>query len=206
VQVQALSPEVAGRLGLADKGGVVLSRVLPGGPAAKAGLVDGDIVIDIAGQAVKEPRSLQRIVAGLPVGKSVELTVVRDGARKAVTLTIDQQPESFGLAADTAGPAATALDKVGASVLELSPKIARQFGYSEGTQGVLVAEVEPDSVADRAGLRVGTLIVKVDGHSVKTIEGTRRALEQSSLERGWLLQVRTPQGETTYVLLKSSPG
>jgi serine protease Do len=206
VQIQALTPDVAARLGVKDKGGVVLSKVLPGGPAAKCGLQDGDIVTEVSGQPVKNPRSLQRLVAGLPIGKKVELAVVRDGARKMFTLTVENQPATFGVAdgAPTAGP--TQLGKLGAMVSELTAKTARQFGYSEGTEGVLVTEVEPDSAAATAGLRPGMLIVKVDAQEVKTVEQLRGALDKGSRERGRLLQVRTAQGGTSYVLLKAARG
>jgi serine protease Do len=206
VQVQALAPEVAARLGVAGKDGVVLSRVMPGGPAAKAGLRDGDILTEIAAQPVKDPRNLQRIVAGLPTGKKVELAVVRDGNRKVVTVTVESQPESFGQTDEGPGPAPTALGKLGAKVANLTPMTARQFGYSERTEGVLVAEVEPESGAGLAGLQAGMLITKVDGQHVKTVQEFGGALERGSQDRGWLLQVRTPRGGTSYVLLKSSRG
>ena len=203
VQVQALDPEVAAKLGLAGKSGVVIAKVTTGAPAAKAGMHDGDVLTEIAGQPVKDPRGLQRIVASLPTGKEIELAVFRDGARKVLKLTIEEQPESFGTASDTSDSGLTNLGKIGVKVTDLTAEKAKQFGYPEKTEGVLIAEVDPDSVAGGAGLRSGMLILAVDQQRVKSAQEVQKALEQGSLEKGILFQVRSPQGGTTYILLKA---
>ncbi len=79
VQVGPLNADISGRLGLKDKTGVVVAKVMPKSPAQKSGLEEGDILTDVNGQAVKDPRSLQRTVAALTIGKKVELVVFRDG-------------------------------------------------------------------------------------------------------------------------------
>jgi serine protease Do len=202
VQVQGLTPEVAARLGVPGKSGVVIAKVMPGAPAAKAGMQDGDVLTDVAGQAVKDPRSLQRIVAGLPTGKQVALNVVRDGARKTLNLTVEEQPGTFGLSNESPVGGPTALGKFGVKVMDLTPKAAKEFGHPDGSEGVLIAEVDQDGAAATAGLRSGMLILKVDQQRVKTVAELQKALEKGSAEQGWLLQVRTPQGGTDYVLLK----
>ena len=83
VQTGPLNPEIAARLNVPNKTGTVISKVFPGSPAAKAGMHDGDILMELAGKQVKDPRSLQGIVAGLEIGKQVDMTVFRDGARQA---------------------------------------------------------------------------------------------------------------------------
>ena len=76
---------------------------------------DGDILIEVAGKQVKDPRSLQRIVAGLEIGKQVEIAVFRDGARKALNLTVEKQPQSFGLANQQQEQTPAPLGKIGRS-------------------------------------------------------------------------------------------
>jgi len=178
---------------------------MPGGPAAHCGLQEGDVLTEIAGQPLEGPQGLQRVVAGLPLGKPVELTVYRDGDRKVLTLTVEEQPEAFGTAADFSGSEPTALGKIGVKVMDLTAERAKELGYAEKTEGVLIAEVEPNSVADGAGLRSGWLILKVDQLKVTTVAELQKALDKGSLEKGVLLQVRTLHNGTTYVLLKAPP-
>jgi serine protease Do len=202
VQVSPLNPDVAARLGVAGNGGVLIAKVLPDAPAAKSGLQDGDVLTDVAGQAVNDPRSLQRIIASVQTGKQVDVGIVRDGVRKVLKLTVQEQPESFGLSNDLTGQGPTTLAKFGVKVMDLTPESAQEFGHGQKSEGVLVAEVEPDSSAAKAGLQRGMLIIKVDQQSVRTVAELRKALAKGSAQNGWLLQVRTPLGGTEYVLLK----
>ncbi|HLN30961.1 MAG TPA: Do family serine endopeptidase [Gemmataceae bacterium] len=209
IQVQTLDPEVASRLGGANtSSNVAVTTVMAGSPAAHAGLKEGDIVTSIAGKPVKDGRDLQRIVATAPLGKPVELNVLRDGTAKTLKVTIQEQPRGFASAAGAVPEDAsqeaetTSLDKVGVRITDLTGERAKQLGYPEKTEGVLITDVEADSVADGAGLKSGTLILKVDQMRVRTVEEARKAFEGSSMDKGVLLQVRTPKGGTTYVLLK----
>jgi serine protease Do len=205
VQVQRLEPQVAARLGLSS--GVVISRVSKGSPAARAGLQDGDIVTAVAGRDVKDLRELQQVIAKLPPGKATEFTVLRDGNRKTLPVTIEEQPQDYGAPAGSNdapsekdfGP--MALAEVGIKIMDMNPALASQLGYPEKTEGVAIVEVEADSMGARAGLVPGTLILKVDKTGVKTAEQARQALKKGSLEKGMVLQVKTPRGGITYVML-----
>jgi serine protease Do len=206
IQVQALEPEVAKRLGLAGKSGVVVAKVLPGTPAAAAGMEDGDVIVRIAGQSVRDGHDLQMKVANLPLEKSVDVTVVRDGAEKDLHVSIAEQPQQYGLAAaDTGEPESQAggLEAIGAKVTGITPELAKENGLPEKARGVLVTEVEENGVAARAGLRRGTLIEKMDRRPVNTVEEARAQLQRGSLESGILVQVRTGSSGTSYVLLKA---
>jgi serine protease Do len=212
VQISALSPEVAQRMGMTSHDGVVISKVSPRTPAAKAGLQDGDIVTELAGKPVKDAHSLQRTVAELPLGKPVDVTVWRDGATKKLQVAVAEQPQGYGLAAAHGSESSeqeaepSKLDKLGLKVTELTQEQARQLGYPENTTGVLIAGVEQGSVAAEAGLRHGMLIRKVDKQSVHSIEEARKALQKASLEKGILIQVKDPEAGTRYVLLQSTTG
>src|SRR6516225_7444470 len=120
VQVQPLDPEVSAKLGMKEKTGVVIAKVTAGAPAAKCGLQDGDVLTSIAGQAVNDPKTLQRIVASLPIGKEVELAVFRDGAPKTLKLTVEEQPESFGMLSEPSEAGTTNLGKIGIKVTDLT--------------------------------------------------------------------------------------
>jgi serine protease Do len=210
VQIQPLESEVANHLGLTNQGGVVIAKVTEGSPAAKAGLVDGDILTSVDGNPVKEPRDLQRLVAAMQRGKPVELTVLRDGATKALKVTIEEQPRSLvsagaGPEDPSMEPEPTKLDKLGVKITDLSTEKAKQLGFAEKTAGVLISTVEPNSAADEAGLRPGAVILQMDQQRVRNVEEAQKALEKASLEKGVLLQVQSPKSGTSYVLLKSTP-
>jgi serine protease Do len=208
VQVGPLTAEVASHLGLPNPEGVVIGKVSAGTPAAKAGLLDGDIVTSLAGKPVKDVRTLQRTIAGLPLGKPVDLTIWRDGATKKLSVTIEEQPRSYGL--EVAGRSAdqdaqsSSLDKIGVTIAELTTERAKQLGFPEKTTGVVITEVEPQSVAAEAGLHSGVMILMVDRQPVTTVADVKKALEKCSLEKGVLLQIKVAQTGVSYVLIKSA--
>jgi len=211
VQVQTLDPEVAARLGIHNSSCVAVTSVMPGSPAERAGLKEGDVLVNVAGKPVKEGRDLQRLVASAPLGKPVAVNVLRDGVSKTLNVTIQEQPSGFASAAGseqedaTPHAEATNLDKVGVTIVELKPATAKQLGYPEKTEGVVITDVQADSAADGAGLKSGTLILRVNQMRVRTVEEARKAFDGSSLDKGVLLQVRTPKGGTSYVLLQPTP-
>jgi serine protease Do len=208
VQIKDLDAEVAARLGLDKQKGVLVAKVFDGSPAAKAGLKDGDVLTALAGKPVENGHELQSVVAGLPLGKPVSVTVLRDGERKELQVTVAEQPSEFGLAGEPArqGPKAEKeadeLDKLGVEVADLTPEMAKQLGYKEGTKGVVVTQVQPDSPAADAGLHRGMLLVKVDKKRVKDAAALREAVGKAAPDKGVLLQVRTAEGATDFVLVK----
>jgi serine protease Do len=208
VQVTALAPEVAERLGVADHAGVVIGKVTAGSPAAKAGLRDGDILTTLAGKPVKDARDLQKMVAALPVGNTADVSVLRDGATRTLKVTIEEQPRTFASASGqqpfSGEPEATSLEKIGVKITELSQEESKRFG-KDHVEGVLITEVESNSIADGAGLKSGMVVVKVDQKPVKTVAAAEAAIEKGSLEKGLLLQVRTAENGTNFVVLKAAP-
>jgi serine protease Do len=208
VSIKDLDPEVAARLGLKKQKGVLVAKVWEGSPAAKAGVKDGDIIIAFAGKPVKNGRELQQAVTALPLNQTVSLTILRDGEQKELSVTITEQPAEFGLATELkqhepkADKQSEELDRLGVEVAELTPELAKQFGYKEGTKGVVITQVQPDSPAAEAGLHRGMLLVKVDRKPVKDVAAVREALAKATSDKGVLLQVRNSDGSTDYVLIK----
>jgi serine protease Do len=211
VQIKdVVDPEVAGRLGLKEgESGVLVTRVFEKTPGAKAGLKDGDVIQTLAGKPVKDGHELQTIVAGLPLGKPVEVSVLRDGKPQQLTVTIEEQPREYGTVrvpvrrAPESEADTVHLDKIGAEVSDLTPETAEQLGYSEQTRGALVTRVDGDGLAAAGGLRRGMVITKVDRKAVASAKALQQSLASASLDKGVLVQVQSPQGGTSYVLLKS---
>jgi serine protease Do len=208
IQIKDLTDAaLAQRLGVKDHG-VLVTQVFDNSPAGKAGIKDGDVVSSIAGKAVKDSTDLRRIVAELPIGKPVDVAIVRDGKPQSLQVTIETQPDSFGTTrvpvprAPKKEPASTSLEKMGAEVTDLTPALAQQLGYKDQAKGAVVVEVERGGPALDAGIRPGMLITKVEQELVQSAASLKDVLDKSSMEKGVLLQVQTPQGGTNYVLLK----
>jgi serine protease Do len=202
--------DLAARLGVEKDGGVLVTQVYDKAPGGKAGLKEGDVITALAGRPIREGRELQLTVAGLPLGKPVDLTIVRDGKPHTLRVTIEEQPSEFGTARGTLprvvprrSPDAISLDKIGLEVTDLTPELAERLGYKDAS-GALIVGVASGSLADGAELTRGLLITHVDKQPVKSAAEFRDAVEKASLQKGILLQVRSPRGGSSFVLLKES--
>jgi serine protease Do len=210
-----LDSEVAAQLGVPSGTGVVVARVFDNTPAGKAGVQSGDVIVRIGDKPVKDGRELQHLVGGLPLKKPVDVTLIRDGKTKVIPVTVEEQPENFGVASgDSRRPRSPSgseeeelsADKVGMKLSDLTSDLAQKFGYSEDMKGVIITEVDPDGLAAEAGLRRGVLIVKIDKKPVKSATTAKESLQKANLTKGTLLQVQLPPtlgGGTQYILLKT---
>jgi serine protease Do len=204
--------DLAGRLGMKDdQHGVLVTQVFDKAPAGKGGVKDGDVVISIAGKPIKDGRELQRVVASLPLGKPVDVGLIRDGKPLTVKVTIDEQPQDFGAlrvpapkAPRSNERAAIKLDAIGVEITDLTPELAEQLGLKDVEGGVVVWSVDRGSIADEGGLRRGMMIVKVDKQAVASASALKESMAKASLDKGVLLQVYSSQGGTSYLVLKSS--
>jgi serine protease Do len=216
VSVARLDPEVASQLGLKEDHGVEVSKVFENTPAAKAGIKPGDILTNVGGKPIKDGRELQQLVAGLPLKKPVDVTIFRDGKTQVLPVTIEEQPSNYGLTTRTGTrPSPTpraneevSADKVGLKVSDLTAELAEKYGYTEGTKGVVITDVEQGSAASEAGLQRGLLLVKIARKAVTSATAAQQALEKADLAKGVLLQVELPPrlgGGTQYLVLKAEP-
>jgi serine protease Do len=208
VQVRDLDPEVASHLGVTGHG-VLVSKVVDGSPADKAGIKAGDVITSVDSKPIKDGRDLQRIVARLPLHKPSEVSLVHDGKVKLAKVTIEDQPADLGEVA-TPRPRrykpdaeTVPLDKLGMEVSTLSPQVAERLGYAESATGAIVTSVEPGSLAAQAGLRQGMLITRVDKTPVESATALQDALKKASLDKGVLVKTQSPEGGVGYVILKA---
>jgi serine protease Do len=209
VQIKGLEPEVAAKLGVNDGKGVVVGQVFEGSPAAKGGLKAGDVITTVNGKTIKDGRDLQLMVATLPLGKPVDVKVVRDGKAQDMKVTVEEQPEEFGntRVPVTPGPRrdrdSINMDKLGVSVTDMTPELAEQMGYEKKVEGAVISSVETGSTAAEAGLRRGMVVTRVDKQAVKSASAFKSAMEKASSQKGGvLLQVQSPRGGTDYIVVK----
>jgi Do/DeqQ family serine protease len=203
VSYQELTPELASSFGVQRTRGALVNEVMPNGPAAKAGVRTGDIIVDIQGREVREGRDLLRAVLQYPVGEKLALTVLRDGNTQKLQVTTAARPDqrearSGGAAQPKQKQAKPAATSRGLELAELTPDIARRIGY-QGQSGVVVANVVPGSAADRAGLLRGDVIEEINRKPVSSL----RQVEETFGAGKSLLKVQR-QGGTFFAAIESA--
>ena len=187
IGIQDLTPDLAKSFGLDALKGALVSDVKEESPAAKAGLMQGDVITKYQGTPVDSPRALQRAVTQTPIGSKVQITVMRDGREQTLHATVGDQPDAVQVAKADSSDAEHAL--AGVSVRSLNPREARELGLSGKTQGVLVVGEEPDSKAERAGLTEGDVITEINRHPVKSIQDFERVAGDLKKDQSGLLLI-----------------
>ena len=173
VGIQPLTADLAKSFKVPGTDGALVTSVSEGSPAAKAGLKQGDVIVEYDGRPVARAGDLPRAVAETPVGRAVSLKVVRDGAPVTLTATVGRLEEPREAKAEPA-PGEPAL---GLSGRTLTPEVAQQLGVRE-QRGVLVTAVHDGSRAEAAGVKEGDVISQIDHRPVASVEDLRQALRR----------------------------
>ena len=195
VSIQDMTPGLAKSFGLDHPRGALVAEVAPNSPAAKAGLVRGDIILEFNGSPIEESHRLPVLVANTPVGTRADLKVLRGGQEKTVTVTVAEQPSGRQARRPERPPAAQSW---GLHLADLTPGAARQLGIPPGLRGALIEEVEPGSPADEAELQAGDVIRQVNRQYVTSARAGEQALQRAGNKVLLLIQ---HGAETGYVTL-----
>ena len=218
VGLQPLEESIANSLGLPKERGELVRSVVPGGPAARAGMQQGDVIVRVNGQDVTPDETASYIIANTTVGSRVPIEVIRDGRRQTLQVQVGQRPTEEELAAQVGGgeegqamaeetPVApgTAL---GLSLQSLNPQIVRALNLPAGVRGVVITAVDPGSDASEKGIRRGDVILSVNRQAVTTpaqvlaaVDASRRAGRTSVL-----LLVKRGQAPELFVGIDISGG
>ena len=153
VYIQRLTPEAAENLGISGRQGALVSDVTSGGPAEKAGIRSGDVIVAFNGKEIRDEHDLPQAVASMTPGKTADVRLLRDGKEMTIAVTI---AEMEGEAAKPAGGHELSKN-LGLTVQDITPEIAQRFEI-ENTKGVVVTGVEDGSPAEDAGFNEGDII------------------------------------------------
>ena len=193
VQIQPVTAEIADNLGLKTTQGALVAEPQSDGPAAKAGVLAGDVNTAVNGAAVKEARDLARQIGALPPGASVKLTVLRNGNERSFTLSLGELPgqREANATPQSRSQPGTSVPRLG---LTLAP--AGQVAGS-GNEGVVVTNVEPNGIAAEHGMKTGDVILEVAGKKVGTPADIRDLIGNAQKEGKRTVLMRVKSGDAT---------
>lgn len=193
---EEMTESLAESFGLKEVRGVLVAEVEPGSPAEKAGLKEGDIILKVGGKEVPSSAAFRNMIALFEPGTKTTLTIFRDRQEKELPVIIGAIPGE----SDGTESLADILAKLGFQVRDVTPEIARRFGY-DSLEGVIVTEVQRGSLADRAEIMPGQVIVSVNRNLVRNMEEFQQRLVEAARGRRILLRLKTPQS-SWFVLLQ----
>ena len=200
VNIQSLTPDLAKALKLGERQGALVAEVVPGGPAAKAGIRRGDVIVAFNGESIKSSHDLPAMVAKTPVGEEASITLYRDGKTQKVPVTVAKLP-SEKVAREESSPEGQS--QWGLQLQEMTPQMARQRGLTDES-GVMVVGVQPGSPAERAGLQRGDLIREVNRQPVQSVQEVRDALAKAESQDSLVLLVKRGQGSLFVAMAKQA--
>ena len=202
---QELTPEMAKAFGVPNTHGVAIAQVEAKSPALQAGLKVGDVITAVNGSPVSDVNTFRLQVAGFAPGTTVHLKIDRSGQNLDVPVTLGEfnlEAENKG---DTEGNLPGGGEKGalrGVSVQALTPDLRQQLQTPEGTQGVVITDVDADSPASAAGLQQGDIIVQVNRKPVTTVSEFNAAIKAGASRDSTLLLVKTGPG-THFVVVQN---
>jgi serine protease Do len=193
VGIQDVNASLAEAMGLEEAGGILITSVLEDGPAAKAGLKQGDVIVKFDGEPVKTTSELRFAVARSDPGTRTDVVVIRDGRQKTVDVVLsvreDDQPQQVE---DTAHE-----DDLGLSVDAITPELAQRLELQD-TEGLVVTAVAPASPAEEAGIQVGDIVRQVNRRNVTTPRAYAEAIQDTPEGRPVLFMME--RGGNTFFL------
>ncbi len=214
VHVQNVTDEIAESLGLDAAKGALVATVTPDSPAAAAGILPGDVILDFDNQPIENVRSLPRAVAATPIGKSASVKLLRKGETLDLNVTVGQLPASEE-AADDATQDQNGTDEeaapekeelLGLSISPLTEELRSQYGIGQSVEGVIITDVKPDSPAAQKDVKPGDVIVEVTQEKVRQPRDVVARLEavKKSGRRTVLLLLSDAKGELRFVAVPTT--
>jgi serine protease Do len=172
VSIRKVSADLAEGFGLDRPRGALVAQVVEGGPADKAGLEPGDVIVRFDGKNVEDANQLPLLAGFAGVGKKVRLSVMRDGKPRKFSLKLGELPEDLSASARTPRKGeAPETGKLGLAIDDLDGETRGRLGLSARARGAHVVQVLPGSPAFEAGLRKDDVILEVNGRLVKSAKG-----------------------------------
>jgi Do/DeqQ family serine protease len=182
-RLQAVTPEIAETLGLRRPSGALVASIVPGSPAARAGLKPSDLIVAIEGQTIDDPNAFDYRFATRPLGGTAEIDVQRGGKPVRLTIPLETAPDvgRNEIVLTTRSPFQ------GAKVANISPAVADELHLDADTEGVVVTDLADGSTAANLGFQKGDVVLAVNGQKIARTSDLEKATRDSS--RLWRIQI-----------------
>ncbi len=204
VMIQSVTPDLAGQFDLKSMAGALVGDVLPKGPAARAGLRDGDVIVKYNGTKVADSQTLRMEVAGTAPGATVPLEIWRNGSIKKMNVKVGFLPGTQELAQKSASSDDNGTLN-GVSVTDLTSENRQQMKVPDDVTGALITSVDPNSASAGAGLQAGDVIEEINHHTVKDADDAVRLTEHAR-DKHTLVRVWSKEGSHYVVVDESLSG
>ena len=218
VKIQTITEEIAESMGLDETGGALVASVTADGPADKAKMMQGDVIVEFNGHKLSTMRQLPRIVAETPVGEKVPVKVIRDGKEKIISVVVGEleKAEDEGLlvgskdnSVDPKGGKASELDGTGVVVSAITPSMREMYSIPDSVDGLVVTKVDARSDAAMKGLVVGDVILEINQVPVVAVDEAQEQIEEIMADKSakktvLLLVDNQGRGDVRFVALKLS--
>ena len=203
VRIKSVTEDIAETLGVKENSGALISSVTDDGPAKKAGIEAGDVVVKFDGRDVTSTRGLPRLVSQTPIGKTVDVEVMRKGQRRTLKVTVarlnedeDKDKEKDATQKPAGDNVPSSGNLIGLGLAPLDDELRQKHGLDAKTKGVIVTEVDPQSPAAKRGVKVGDVIVEAGQDPVSSVADVAEGIEKvrKSGRKAVLLRHRERQG------------
>jgi len=186
VTIQKITPEIAESLGMKQSSGALVADVAKAGPAERAGIKTGDVIVEFNGKEIKDSGELPLLAARTAPGKQAQLKILRNGKELTLPLTVGEFNEREVVAAAESGG-------LGLAVQPVTPSMAAELGL-ERAEGLVITSIKPGSPADEAGLQRGDVIAEINRQPVRNRSDYDRAVEKTEKGKSVLFLVRRGEG------------
>ena len=186
VTIQKVTPDLADSLGMKQAGGALVADVNKGGPADRAGIKTGDVIVEFDRKEIKDSGDLPLQVARTAPGKTVQVKVLRNSKEMTLPLAVGEVQETKEIVTSAEG-------NLGLAVHPVTPEIAESWGL-DNSEGIVITAVEPGSPGDDAGLQQGDVISAINQRPVRTVSDYERAISEAGKDKSLLFLVKRGQG------------
>lgn len=198
VYIQDITPELAKQFKLSTNTGALVSDIIEGSPAEKAGLERGDVIVQYNGKEVENNSHLRNMVAQTPVGKAIDVKIIHDGGEKKLKVTIGELPAN--MAKGETGEGASGGIFEGVTVQNLTPEFRERLEIPDKIRGIFVATVEAGSSAEEYGLKAGDVVMQINKKDTKTIKDFNKIVDDIKKGDSILVLVYR-EGMTIYITM-----